>query len=255
MQGSLFVHELTEVRPGTALDYLAAVREERVPLLAEYGHRLVGLYEVLMNDYEVCTIWATTAEAHVRAGKARDVARGLASESDVEGDPRFEKWHARAREWCVHWREELMTPHVGIAVRARRCPRRRQRQTRVTPTEHEGEHMDLTWLPAWQIGDLIEKREVSPVEVTEHFLGRAEELDPVLRCYRTLDASGAREQAKRAEEAVLRGDELGRLHGIPVSVKEHIAVAGLPFFPLALPGEAGARDRCGARCPGGPPPS
>ena len=115
--------------------------------------------------------------------------------------------------------------------------------------------MELTWLPAWQIRDLIEKREVSPVEVTEHFLGRAEELDPVLRCYRTLDANGRAEQAKRAEEAVLRGDELGLLHGIPVSVKEHIAVAGLPFFPLALPGEAGARDRCAARCPGGPPPS
>ena len=57
--GSLFVHELTEVRPGTALDYLAAVREERAPLLADYGHPLVGLYEVMMNDYEVCTIWAT----------------------------------------------------------------------------------------------------------------------------------------------------------------------------------------------------
>ena len=56
-------------------------------------------------------------------------------------------------------------------------------------------------MPAWQIRDLIEKREVSPVEVTEHFLGRAEELDSVLKCYRTLDANGAREQAKRAEDA------------------------------------------------------
>jgi Asp-tRNA(Asn)/Glu-tRNA(Gln) amidotransferase A subunit family amidase len=92
--------------------------------------------------------------------------------------------------------------------------------------------MDLTWLPAWQIRDLIARGDVSPVEVTEHFLGRAEELDPVLKCYRTLDAAGAREQAQRAEEASLRGDELGLLHGIPVSVKEHIAVAGLPHFSL-----------------------
>ena len=92
------MHELTEVRPGTALDYLAAVREERAPLLAEYGHQLVGLYEVMMNDYEVCTIWATNAEDHVRAAKARDVARGLATESRrAAGDPRFEAWHdARA---------------------------------------------------------------------------------------------------------------------------------------------------------------
>jgi len=112
-RGSLFVHELTEVRPGTALEYLEAVREERVPLLAEYDHQLVGLYEVMMNDYEVCTIWATTAEAHVRAAKARDVARGLARDTGQAGDPRFEEWHSRARAWCVRWREELMTPHVG----------------------------------------------------------------------------------------------------------------------------------------------
>jgi hypothetical protein len=102
------------VRPGTALDYLAATREERAPLLAEYGHDLVGLYEVMMNDYEVCTVWATSAEAHVRAAKARDIARGLARPSDgIEGDDRFEAWHARARTWCTRWREELMTPHVG----------------------------------------------------------------------------------------------------------------------------------------------
>ena len=78
MRGSLFVHELTEVRPGTAIEYLEAVRNVRAPLMAEYGHHLVGLYEVMMNDYEVCTTWATDAEAHVRMGKARDVARGLA---------------------------------------------------------------------------------------------------------------------------------------------------------------------------------
>jgi Asp-tRNA(Asn)/Glu-tRNA(Gln) amidotransferase A subunit family amidase len=95
--------------------------------------------------------------------------------------------------------------------------------------------MELTWMPAWQIRQLIEKRELSPVEVTEHFLARAEELDPVLRCYQTLDAEGAREQAKRSERAVLEGEELGALHGIPVSVKEHIPVAGLPYFPLYAP--------------------
>ena len=42
----------------------------------EYGHHLVGLYEVMMHDYEVCTVWATDARAHVRMAKARDVARG-----------------------------------------------------------------------------------------------------------------------------------------------------------------------------------
>jgi hypothetical protein len=115
VRGSLFVHELTEVRPGTALEYLAAVQEERVPLMAEYGHHLVGLWEVMMTDVEVCTVWATEAEHHVRMAKARDVARGLlgAEAAGVDGDPRIEAWHARARTWATRWREELMTPAPG----------------------------------------------------------------------------------------------------------------------------------------------
>jgi hypothetical protein len=115
VKGSLFVHELTEVRPGTAIEYLDAVRHVRAPLMAEYGHHLVGLYEVMMNDYEVCTTWATDAEAHVRMGKARDVARGLANaeEAGVPGDDRIEAWHRQARTWTTKWREELMTPAPG----------------------------------------------------------------------------------------------------------------------------------------------
>jgi len=115
VKGSLFVHELTEVRPGTALDYLDAVRKDRAPLMAEYGHQLVGLWEVMMSDSEVCTVWATDAEQHVRLARARDIARGVASSTSggVDGDPRIEAWHRRAREWATRWREELMTPAPG----------------------------------------------------------------------------------------------------------------------------------------------
>jgi hypothetical protein len=124
VRGSLFVHELTEVRPGAALDYLAAVREERVPLMAEYGHRLVGLWEVMMNDYEVCTVWATEPEHHVRMAKARDVARGLLDDevAGVHGDDRIEAWHVRARTWTTRWREELMVPAPGTLLAPRDIP-------------------------------------------------------------------------------------------------------------------------------------
>jgi aspartyl-tRNA(Asn)/glutamyl-tRNA(Gln) amidotransferase subunit A len=98
----------------------------------------------------------------------------------------------------------------------------------------------LTWAPAYRIRELVAEREVSPVEVTEHFLGRIEEHNGTLKAFRHIDHAGAREQAKAAEVAVQRGEELGPLHGVPISVKEHISVAGLPVLVLGV-GERTAR--------------
>ena len=74
-----------------------------------------GLYEVLMHDYEVCTVWATNAADHVRMGKAFDVARGLldAESAGVAGDLRLVEWRRAAQAWTDHFREELMTPAPG----------------------------------------------------------------------------------------------------------------------------------------------
>jgi aspartyl-tRNA(Asn)/glutamyl-tRNA(Gln) amidotransferase subunit A len=86
---------------------------------------------------------------------------------------------------------------------------------------------DLTWAPAWQISQLIRAKEVSPIEVLEHFLGRIEEHQGVLRAFDRIDQR-ARVEAKAAEAAVLAGDELGPLHGIPMAVKSHLDIEGLP---------------------------
>src|SRR5690554_3232811 len=93
---------------------------------------------------------------------------------------------------------------------------------------------ELTWMPAWQIRELIGKKDISPVEVTEHFLNRIENLDGKLKSFMTVDQQGARAQARAAEKAVLAGEPLGPLHGIPVSVKDHIAIKGLPKFDMGL---------------------
>jgi Asp-tRNA(Asn)/Glu-tRNA(Gln) amidotransferase A subunit family amidase len=85
----------------------------------------------------------------------------------------------------------------------------------------------LTWMPAWRIREMIAKREVSAVEVTEHFLGRIEELEPKVHAFRAIDYAGARAAAKEADAAQRRGEPLGLLHGIPVSVKDGTAVKGL----------------------------
>ncbi len=104
--GSVFVHELSQVRPGAALDYLSAVRDEWAPVRADYGHRLVGMYEVLLTDVEVVTLWATDPAGHEALGRATD-------EGD---DDRIVRWRKRAREHLTLWREELMTPYPGTPL-------------------------------------------------------------------------------------------------------------------------------------------
>ena len=54
---------------------------------------------------------------------------------------------------------------------------------------------------------LIAKREVSPVEVTDHFLNRIEEHDHKIKSFAYVDHAGARAQAQRAEQAVASGEE------------------------------------------------
>src|SRR5260370_21323310 len=95
---------------------------------------------------------------------------------------------------------------------------------------------ELSWMSAWRIRELIGEGEVSQVEVLEHFLGRIEELEPKLKAFSYLDPAAARGQAKLAEEAVRRGEELGPLHGVPTAVKNQIAVAGMPRPEVAFAG-------------------
>ena len=106
--GSVFVHELSRCKPGAALDYLAAVREEWAPIAAEYGHIPVGLYEVLLTDTEVMTIWAASPQAHC----------DLMAAATEGTDDRVARWRARARDYLTGWREELMTPYPGTLLSA-----------------------------------------------------------------------------------------------------------------------------------------
>ena len=79
---------------------------------------------------------------------------------------------------------------------------------------------DLAFTPAWQMRDLIAEKKVSPVELTELYFDRIERLDPQLNSYLTLNHDGAMKASKVAEKAVVRGDRLSSLHGLPIGVKD-----------------------------------
>ncbi len=78
----------------------------------------------------------------------------------------------------------------------------------------------LCWTPATELAAAIRARRLSPVELVDAVLARIERHNPRLRAYLTVVDEQAREAARAAEAAVLRGDPLGSLHGIPVAVKD-----------------------------------
>jgi hypothetical protein len=111
--GTLFVHQLLTVRPGSALDYLAAVVEQQVPLWREYGHEPTGIYEVLGNQHEVVVIWASSIAAQTRLRGGCDAARGLSDGDDVDADDRLAAWERESAGYVTGGDTHIMTPLPG----------------------------------------------------------------------------------------------------------------------------------------------
>ena len=88
------------------------------------------------------------------------------------------------------------------------------------------------------MAEQIRQKKLSPVELVKAHLARIEELNPKLNAFVQVDAEGARRQARTAEEAVVRGEELGPLHGVPISIKSSIEANGMRC-------EAGTKLRAG----------
>jgi amidase len=85
---------------------------------------------------------------------------------------------------------------------------------------------ELTTLSARKLAAMVRGREVSPVEIVEAYLRRIEQLNPQLNAIVTL-APDAIERAREAESAIMRGREVGMLHGVPLTIKDTIETKGL----------------------------
>ena len=108
IKGTLFVHEVLTVRPGSQLEFLAAVVEERVPLMTEYAHHATGLYQVMSNQHEVVMVWATDIPSQVRLRENRDAVHGLCD--DGEPDERLVAWDQRSAQYVTGGDQHIMTP-------------------------------------------------------------------------------------------------------------------------------------------------
>ena len=97
---------------------------------------------------------------------------------------------------------------------------------------------EIVSLSASQIAELVRSRKLSPIEVVQAHLARIEQVNSKINAFVQVDEEGALERARETEAAVMRGEQLGPLHGVPISMKSSIDVAGMRC-------EAGTKLRAG----------
>lgn len=85
---------------------------------------------------------------------------------------------------------------------------------------------ELTHFTATELARLIRSKKASPVEVAEAHLARIEELNPILNAVITI-APNVLMWARQAEASLMRGEEPGLLHGVPLTIKDTIETGGL----------------------------
>jgi len=86
---------------------------------------------------------------------------------------------------------------------------------------------DLCYTPATELAPLIRAKKLSPVELCTAVLERIAKLEPALNAIATLTGEAAMDAARAAEAALARGEKIGPLHGIPVTIKDLIETAGV----------------------------
>ena len=86
---------------------------------------------------------------------------------------------------------------------------------------------DIPFLSTTELSRLIENKEVSPVEAVESYLERIDRVDHLLNSYVTVCREEALEAAKVAEQAIVSGNYLGPMHGIPTAVKDQFNTKGI----------------------------
>jgi len=79
---------------------------------------------------------------------------------------------------------------------------------------------DLGFLPATELAPMIRQKKISPVEVMATIIKRIERLEPKINAMAAFGPELAMQHARRAEEALMKGGNIGPLHGLPVTIKD-----------------------------------
>ena len=86
--------------------------------------------------------------------------------------------------------------------------------------------MNILWKSALELRQMMRNKEVSPLEVLDATFKRLDQVEPKLNAFLDVTEKQARIDAEAAEKAIMSGEEIGELCGLPLSVKDLIAVKG-----------------------------
>ena len=86
---------------------------------------------------------------------------------------------------------------------------------------------ELHFLSIAEAASLIQRRLLSPVELTHAFLDRIAAIDPQINAYLLVTAEQALDQARKAEAEIMTGRYRGAMHGIPFALKDIYCTAGI----------------------------
>ncbi|OBA96286.1 amidase [Mycobacteriaceae bacterium 1482268.1] len=86
---------------------------------------------------------------------------------------------------------------------------------------------DIAFKPAHALAEAIRQRELSSRELLEHYLDRVDALNPPLNAVVTVDREAALDAAADADASLARGDDVGPLHGVPMTVKDTYLTEGM----------------------------
>lgn len=82
-------------------------------------------------------------------------------------------------------------------------------------------------MPAFQLSELIKTKKLSSVEVVQAFIDRINQVNPAINAIHNVNAEKILANAKQADLLVKQGGRLGRLHGVPISIKDSMFVPGI----------------------------
>lgn len=86
---------------------------------------------------------------------------------------------------------------------------------------------EIIWMPGHTMAERIRTKELSPTEAVTAVLAQLDKVEPHINAFVTVTAEQALEQAKEAERTLARGEDTGPLHGVPITVKDLTATAGV----------------------------